>query len=66
MKIANRGVIPGFMALAIYATAFSVPLNAQQVTPSPSPASVAALDTKETKEVKKVAEQPKPPEPTAI
>src|ERR1700686_5836984 len=63
MKIANRGVIPGFMAFAIYATAFSVPLYAQQATPSPSPASVMALDGKETKEVKKVAEQPKPPEP---
>src|ERR1700686_575448 len=63
MKIANRGVIPGFMAFAIYATAFSVPLYAQQATPSPGPGSVAALDGKETKEVKKVAEQPKPPEP---
>jgi Putative beta-barrel porin-2, OmpL-like. bbp2 len=63
MKIANQGVISGFMALAIYAAAFSVPLYAQQATPSPSPVSVAALDGKETKEVKKVAEQPKPPEP---
>jgi hypothetical protein len=56
-------MISGFVALSIYATAFSVPLYAQQVTTSPSPASVAALDGKETKEVKKVAEQPKPPEP---
>jgi len=63
MKIANRGPFPGFMALAIYATGFSVPLYAQQAIPAPSPASVAALDAKETKEVKKVAEQPKPPEP---
>src|SRR5258705_9714869 len=63
MKIANQGVISGFVALAIYATAFSVPLYAQQATPSPSPASVTALDGKETKEIKKVAEQPKPPEP---
>jgi Putative beta-barrel porin-2, OmpL-like. bbp2 len=63
MKITNQGVISGFVALSIYATAFSVPLYAQQVTPSPSQASVAALDGKETKEVKKVAEQPKPPEP---
>ncbi|MEA3147267.1 MAG: hypothetical protein QOI53_2809 [Verrucomicrobiota bacterium] len=63
MKITNQGVISGFVALKIYATALSVPLYAQQATPSPSPASVAALDGKETKEVKKVAEQPKPPEP---
>jgi Putative beta-barrel porin-2, OmpL-like. bbp2 len=63
MKITNHGMISGFVALSIYATAFSVPLYAQQVTPSPSQASVAALDGKETKEVKKVAEQPKPPEP---
>jgi hypothetical protein len=63
MKITNQGMISGFVALSIYATAFSVPLYAQQVTPSPSQASVAALDGKETKEVKKVAEQPKPPEP---
>ena len=63
MKITNQGVISGFVALSIYATAFSVPLYAQQATPSPGPGSVAALDGKETKEVKKVAEQPKPPEP---
>jgi Putative beta-barrel porin-2, OmpL-like. bbp2 len=63
MKIANQGVISGFVALTIYATAFSVPLYAQQATPSPSPGSLAALDGKETKETKKVAEQPKPPEP---
>jgi hypothetical protein len=63
MKITNQGVISGFVALSIYATALSVPLYAQQATPSPRPASVAALDGKETKEVKKVAEQPKPPEP---
>ena len=63
MKIAIQGVISGFMALAIYAAAFSDPLYAQQATTSPSPASVAALDGKETKEVKKVVEQPKPPEP---
>ena len=55
MKITNRGVISGFVALSIYATAFSVPLYAQQATPSPRPGSVAALDGKETKEVKKVA-----------
>jgi hypothetical protein len=63
MRITNQGVISGFVALSIYATAFSVPLYAQQATPSTGPGSVAALDGKETKEVKKVAEQPKPPEP---
>jgi hypothetical protein len=67
MKIANQGVITGFMAWAICATSLSSPLYAQQATPAPSPATATAtagaLDAKETKEAKKVAEQPKPPEP---
>jgi hypothetical protein len=60
MKLFRR--IASASVVAAYALSSSLSY-AQQATPAPSPAVVAASDGKESKEAKKVVEQPKPPEP---